>query len=61
MKPVPRCETCKYYSNVQDCRRFPPQLIQSATWRGENSTFPHVEHNDWCGEWQAKPKPEDAE
>lgn len=47
------CETCQFRS-VQECRRFPPVIVESRSSRRE---WPHVEWNDWCGEYKEKPEP----
>lgn len=58
-----RCKNCKYFcpyvyefdnddssdlmlSDFGECRRFPPKLVPS-----EDSGFPVVEENAWCGEF----------
>lgn len=58
-----RCKSCRYFcpyvydfgedepnggmvSDYGECRRFPPKLVAD-----EESGFPVVEENAWCGEF----------
>lgn len=47
---VRHCETCAWYSENSECRRWPPSFG-----RERQSTYgpwPIVSNDDWCGEWR---------
>ena len=59
-----RCELCRYYKSLYKltdgcagvCNRFPPTPVSSTYNKGKylagsKSTFPVVEHNMYCGEF----------
>ena len=44
------CQACRhYYRRFSECRRFPPQVVYIEL-DDSTSEFPHVGHDDWCGE-----------
>jgi hypothetical protein len=44
------CRDCKFYFHAADeCRAHPPTIFNT-----EESFWPEVEPNDFCGEWQSK-------
>lgn len=55
-----RCETCRFWDDFK-CKRYPPV---AAGFSPRDSDHPHttqafffwpdVDHDEWCGEWQAK-------
>lgn len=56
-----RCETCRYFFkplHLNSCRRFPPQV--TARVGQEPCLWPYVNTADWCGEWRATQRAEDA-
>lgn len=53
------CATCKHFHPHGEgvCRRFPKQVFWNSNRGGSDSAFPHVEEDQWCGEFQAKDAP----
>jgi hypothetical protein len=53
-----KCEECKYFnviteeSTILECRRYAPKMLcgSGEGWSGQK--WPHVYHDDWCGEFQ---------
>lgn len=51
-----RCKTCRWWSRQgndpqeAECRRRPPVVSDRRPW-------PTTRPNDWCGDWQERPKP----
>lgn len=55
------CGTCAFYSSAEECRRFPPQpVVLTTKERGQRIEYrwPHMESDDWCGEFQRRRKSE---
>lgn len=48
------CSNCKFYSGDRHgiCRRYPPKIIGFDSMDNQNSEFPVVDQDDWCGEWE---------
>jgi len=47
-----RCGTCRFFTVVQ-CRRYPPSIPPSRDYSGYSS-FPKIQAEYWCGEFQPK-------
>jgi hypothetical protein len=45
-----RCETCAWYSDNSECRRWPPSIGRER--QTTYGPWPTVLHDDWCGEWR---------
>jgi hypothetical protein len=59
MVDYPFCENCCYRINMEmgsydwiECHRYPPVFVPNEE-DGSCARWPEVEHNDWCGEWEA--------
>jgi len=55
----PRCVNCRYsYSSAAAfrCRRYPPAVFLDGEgeFAMQQSAWPQVEGDDWCGEWHLK-------
>jgi len=51
------CGNCKFwYATERVCRRNPPTPVALATPKGilQQSIFPGMNDNGWCGEWRTK-------
>jgi hypothetical protein len=65
--PTPRCELCRFFllnkaapAAKGICRRFPPTPVAVAYAQNEGDDEPadwrpHVESDDWCGEFRPAP------
>jgi hypothetical protein len=58
------CNNCIYSKQLPNmnhmlCRRYPPSHLVSKGSR-ESYYFPTVNQEEWCGEYQAKPKVKDV-
>lgn len=60
-----KCETCEFFEEAEKftsrspdgfCRRYPPSWYSCGTAEDidANSWFPHVNKNEWCGEYKPK-------
>ena len=53
-----RCETCCYWSTkgMATCRRHAPRVTEAPGQFSStpNTEWPHTNHDDWCGDWQAQ-------
>lgn len=66
----PRCENCRYFSEAGECRRYPPQVVESIDSESAEYTeqvfvssttltyWPDVEPDSWCGEFKEKDEEE---
>jgi len=60
----PTCDTCRFWDNVNQCRRYPPQtngeIRTLCTGQGlynhQVVFWPRPSASDWCGEHQPKPQ-----
>lgn len=43
------CGTCRFFQDGF-CRRYPPTIVQGAF--GAFTSWPDVDRDNWCGEWQ---------
>lgn len=51
------CKTCRFYEEmckdeVGDCHRYPPTILSISEYDDTSTSFPMVDVNNWCGEWQ---------
>ena len=44
------CETCAWYSENSECRRWPPSFGRERS--SIHGPWPTVLNDDWCGEWR---------
>lgn len=56
-----RCVNCRYsHSSTRDfrCRRYPPMVYSDGEgeFAMQQSAWPEVRGDNWCGEWHAKTK-----
>ncbi len=49
MNPREVCAKCRHWSNVGECRRDPPRLVEDAIY----GKWPLVSPDDYCGEFAA--------
>lgn len=68
-----RCETCRFWDateGLNNCRRYPPTFtaiaiepgeVENGTLEADLAFWPQTGPDDWCGEWQPKPKLKPAE
>jgi len=54
-----RCRGCLYWVQKKNtkglCRRFPPTVVHVPRW-GDETAWPRLSADDWCGEWKDKTK-----
>lgn len=65
-----KCEHCKFFNVVTDenedyeplleCRRRAPTITHVTSTGVSLQAWPHVYHDDWCGEFKAKDNGKEA-
>ena len=59
------CENCEFWQivfkgdsaepeNFGECRKYAPRILSGSGTGWSDQHWPHINKNQWCGEWEAK-------